>query len=351
VTTADDLDAEENGDLLAVKRTLAQVRRDRDGMAAMVRHLDAENAELQRQLGILEGFQSLDIAPPEWTTAPPSGTHHAVACALLSDTHFDEVVRPEELDNLNAYNREIAQLRLRAFFDGVDKMAHHYTSNIEYDGLVLMLGGDMFSGDIHEELVQTNEDTMIGSVLHWAEELTAGITQMAEQFGRVHIPVVVGNHGRQSRKPRAKFRARDNFDWMLGHMLNRHFRADERVTFQIPETADCMVPVYGHKILLTHGDQTKGGAGIGGIWPPIMRLVARKRQRKAFDLMVAGHWHSYTNGPDFTINGSLKGWDEYAEVSNFGFEVPQQAMWLMTAEHGITSRHPIFVADREAEGW
>jgi hypothetical protein len=87
-----------------------------------------------------------------------------------------------------------------------------------------------------------------------------------------------------------------------------------------------------------------------------MRLAARKRARydavgQPFDLMVCGHWHQLVYGPDFIVNGSLKGWDEYAAVSNFSYEVPQQAAWLMVPGHGKTWTAPIFSQDRATEGW
>jgi hypothetical protein len=84
---------------------------------------------------------------------------------MLSDTHFDEVVNPDEMEGLNAYNREIAMMRLEKWTQNVIKMARHYLSGVNYDGVVLILGGDIFSGDIHEELALTNEDTMIGSLV------------------------------------------------------------------------------------------------------------------------------------------------------------------------------------------
>jgi hypothetical protein len=109
-------------------------------------------------------------------------------------------------------------------------------------------------------------------------------------------------------------------------------------------------------VCVTHGDQVTGGSGIGGIWPPIMRLDARKRARYAavqqpYDLLVMGHWHQLTWGPNFIINGSLVGYDEYAAVSNFGFQEPAQALWLMTPERGRTWMAPIYAQDRAKEGW
>ena len=151
-------------------------------------------------------------------------------------------------------------------------------------------------------------------------------------------------------------RARDNFDWFLGRALARLFRDDARVTFDVTESADCLVPSFDRQVMLTHGDQTRGGGGIGGIWPPIMRLDARKQQRQAaigqpYDLLVMGHWHQLVFGPSFVINGSLVGYDEFAFTSNFGYEPPAQACWLMTPEHGRTWCAPIWPSDRESEGW
>jgi hypothetical protein len=64
-----------------------------------------------------------------------------------------------------------------------------------------------------------------------------------------------------------------------------------------------------------------------------------------------GHWHQLVYGPSFVVNGSLKGYDEYAAVSNFPFEPPQQACWLMTPEHGKTWTAPVLSVDRKKEQW
>ena len=100
-------------------------------------------------------------------------------------------------------------------------------------------------------------------------------------------------------------------------------------------------------------DQASGGGGIGGIWPPIMRLVARKRNNNDFTCMVLGHWHQLVMAPSsgFILNGSLKGYDEFASVMNFPCEPPQQALWINVPDKGILWQTPILVCDRKAEGW
>lgn len=321
------------------------------------RDAEARITKLERELGILAGIGDR-LEPPRWLTSPSKATtkHRAIAWLMLSDLHLDEVVEPVQVMGANAYDREIAVGRLARTFSNFVKVTRDNWTSITYDGVIMPLGGDIFSGDIHEELKETNEDTILGSLDFWLDHLAAGISMLADEFGKVHVPVVVGNHGRMTRKPRAKFRARSNFDWFVGRALQRMFASDKRVTFDVSESADCLIEAYDYRIMLTHGDQASGGQGIGGIWPPIMRLNARKRQRqeqigRRYDLLIMGHWHSLVFGPDFIVNGSLKGEDEYAFVENFGFEPPRQAAWLMVPEYGVTWTAPIFSQDRSVEGW
>ena len=299
-------------------------------------------------------FSVRPLKPPKWLTRTPKKAERvATLCTVLSDMHFDEVVDPSEVDGRNAYNRVIAEQRLERYFSGVVRLARHYLAGLTYEGVVVFMAGDSISGDIHEELTETNEGTALETCLYWTERLAAGLGVLADEFGKVHVPVVVGNHGRRTRKPRSKRRARDNFDWLIGQMLARHFQNDPRVTFQIPDSTDALVPIYDSTFLLTHGDQVGGGGGIGGIWPPLMRMVARKRTRHDFDSLICGHWHSLVMAPSsgLIVNGSTKGFDEYAATSNFVPERAQQALFTVAPGHGVTFTAPIFCDDAKAEGW
>ena len=319
---------------------------------AQAKEFETQLVEVERLNNLLTKLRGGSYHPPTWLTKKPK-ISNAIVCAVLSDTHFDEVVTPEEIDGRNAYNREIATKRLERFFQKIILLADEYITGLDYTGCVLFMGGDMFSGDIHEELSESNEDTILGSLIFWTERIEAGINMLAERFPSVHVPCVVGNHGRRTRKPRAKLRARDNFDWLLAKTLEQRFLENKKVTFDVAEGADTMVNVMDTRYLLTHGDQASGGGGIGGIWPPIMRLVARKRNNVDFDCMVLGHWHQLVMAPTsgFILNGSLKGYDEFAAVMNFPYEPPQQALWIDTPGKGILWQTSLRVCDRKSEGW
>jgi hypothetical protein len=341
---------------LLEKADLVKARRERDIATSEVNRLREQLDQANRALSIIERVESSDLEPPKWLTPAKPKNSAATLLLMLSDTHFDEVVNPAEMEGLNAYNRDIAVQRLNRWATNTVNIARHYLAGVTYDGVVLMLGGDIFSGDIHEELAETNEDSMIGSVLFWSEQVAAAVDILASEFGKVHVPVVIGNHGRTTRKPRMKLRAKTNFDWLLGKMVEKHFTGDKRVTFQIPEATDALIKIYDWNHLLTHGDQVSGGGGIGGIYPPIMRMRARKAQRylttgQDFSTLWIGHWHQYLPSPHLVVNGSLKGYDEYAFVNNFQFEPPQQALAVVTPKHNITFHAPIFSLDRKKEGW
>lgn len=350
-------------------------RRERDQLRARVHDLEQQLTAAEERNAGVELLTTAQVTAPPWLKVDRvTGLHHATPGLILSDMHLDEVVRPEEVEGLNAYNREIALLRMRKCFEHAVLVARQYITGVQHDGFLLELLGDSFSGTIHDELTQTNEDTSFGSLLFWAEQLAGMIGGLAEEFGKVHVVSVVGNHGRQTRKPRAKFRARDNLDWLFAHLLALVLKKDERITWSIPETADAEVRVYSTTIRETHGDQARGGVGISGKKTPLALLEFRKARRSLqietlkarikggvrvsaslahnlFDVMHHGHFHEYEPGR-ILGNGSLKGVDEFSYTANFGVEEPIQAFFLVTPEHGVSLHAPIYCsAGRKKEQW
>lgn len=334
--------------------------------------LRTENRELRRQLQEALGRDVLDqryqtfISEvgdykrpiPTWMTEPRSGKpRQAMPVAHLSDAHFDEVVDPAQVGYVNAYNRQIAERRLRRFFEKTISLCDDYLKGVDYAGIILPVSGDMFSGSIHEELKETNAAGLCESLRYWIDPMEAGIKMLADRFGRVNVPWVVGNHPRLDKKPRSKGGVRENFDWLLGALLQRDFgRAkDDRVTFHVSDSFDCPFRVYGTRYLQTHGDQFRGGHGISAELSPLFLGDARKREKmqavdEPYDVMIMGHWHRRILLPGIKANGSLKGFDEYALKGNLKFQMPMQSFWLDTPEHGITFEAPIFVK-ADNEGW
>jgi len=275
-----------------------------------------------------------------------------VPVLFASDWHFGEVVRSVEIGGVNEYNIRIAKQRARMMVQTFIRLLRNHIQNTGYPGCVFVLGGDMMSGDIHEELKETNEVEAMPTLLELIPILAWCIETLADEFGNVFVPCVTGNHGRTSRKPRMKRRNHTNFDWLCYQLLSTHFAKDKRVTFLIPEGSDAYFKVFNTRFLLTHGDQFRGGDGFAGAIVPIARGDKRKRARnsqtnRAYDVAMMGHWHQYIHTGEFVVNGSLKGYDEYAYAGNFGFELAAQAAFIVHPQHGVTFRFPVFVQSKD----
>jgi hypothetical protein len=213
----------------------------------------------------------------------------------------------------------------------------------------------MLSGSIHQELAETNVLTACEAILEVVDVLAAGIIELEKCFGQVHVVSVPGNHSRLSMKPQAKMVSRKNYDWLIAKILVDKL-SGYNVTWQISEGPDARFRVMNTTFLATHGDQFRGGSGISGMATPLALGDHRKRKRASamklpYDWMLMGHWHQLILGLNgIIVNGSVKGYDEYAYRGNFGFEVPQQAFWLVDPEHGVTLRAPIRLLDSR-ESW
>jgi hypothetical protein len=75
-------------------------------------------------------------------------------------------------------------------------MAKIQRHGAKIDRLVLILGGDLMTGYIHEELLENNALSPTQTVLWLQDQIASGIELLSKHFGEIVIPCVFGNHGR-----------------------------------------------------------------------------------------------------------------------------------------------------------
>ena len=325
--------------------------------------LETENKSLKKQLAnvkketldehfvksVIFKLAEKSPEPPEWLLpSPKKGSIPGVPTLLASDWHGGEVVFPTQIGGVNEYNMTILEERAKAVINNTVYLLKTHMVNPQYPGIVFAIGGDMVTGNIHEELEATNEMEIMPTVLHMADLLAGCIRTLASEFGKVFVPCVSGNHGRNTFKIRNKGRNFTNFDWLIYQILARFFEKDKRITFMIPDGPDANYKIYNHRYLLTHLDQFRGGDSMIGALGPIIRGDHKKRGRNAqigmsYDTMIGGHWHQLIQLQRLIVNGSLIGYNEYAYNNNFPFEIPRQALWLTHPSRGITFSIPIQV--------
>lgn len=325
-------------------------------VAAEARAREAEKRlrDMTSLNAILAGISSIPVRPePLWLSEQKTSEDESVPILVLTDWHLGERVDPAQTGGY-AFDVAIAKSRISQTVDRTIAMTRRHLAGLRYPGIVVALGGDMVSGGIHSELAETDELSLIASVITARDVLVSAITRLADEFGQVFVPTALGNHGRfMDRKPRAKGYAERNADFLIYEFLGQAFKDDPRVHIVNPAAGETIFSVYGRNFLLTHGDRigAKGGDGIIGPIGPITRgsfKTANSLESLGVpvDHIVMGHWHRSIFLPNTTVCGSLKGPDEYAlRMLRVPAEDPSQTLIVVHPEHGITFRQPIFLKD------
>lgn len=284
------------------------------------------------------GLFGLTETPPEPVAfrTPTGGDPSAETIVLLlSDLHWGEKVTIEEMDGLNSYNLDIARARLGRYFQTVADLATKHWTGPPPARLILILGGDMVSGEIHAELAKTNEAKALPAVKDCASHLAAGIDLLRKRLScPIDIISLAGNHGRSTLKPESKETASTSYDTLVSDFLEMMLRKRRDISFYVPASIDALFPVYGWRVLATHGDRIGSRGGQGFIGPAataargMKRIVADYAARGILlDLILIGHFHTAMQLEEGFGNGSLVGPSEYSRDGRFR-PAPAQQLWL-----------------------
>ena len=332
---------------------LRKSRKEVAGLKRDVKFFQGRKDDAETIRKEIYGLAERTPEPPVWLTKSGKAGFRGCPMLMCSDWHYGEVVRRQEVGGVNTFNSKVAAERIKRLTHTVIALAYEHMGRAEtvYPGIVVMLGGDMLSGDIHDELKDTNDRTPHQAVNDLTSLIAAMLGTFADKFGKVFVPCVVGNHGRGTMKPRMKSRIFTSFEWNIYVNLERHFLNDPRIQFSIPEETDVFFRVYNHRFLLTHGDSlgVRGGDGIIGSVGPIMRGAIKVGRSEAqigrdFDTIIMGHWHQYLTLPGIIVNNSLKGYDEFARLAlRAPYSRPSQALWFVHPQHGITAHWQVYL--------
>lgn len=299
------------------------------------------------------GIKDQDPEIPVWVTDSKEAHSKTIGVPslALSDWHWGEVIDSKQIMGVNSYNLSIAHKRARRIIDGAINVAFNHISSPNYPGIVVHLLGDMIAGQIHEELVITSEKEVLQIQLDLYGVLIKSLERLIEAFGRVFVVCVPGNHGRMTKKPRAKNYAYDSLDWHLYQLLSKWFENDNRIKFLISDGEDVQFKIYDWVYRITHGAQFRGGDGIIGSLGPIIRGDVKKRAQardmnNEYDILVMGHFHQHMTLQRIICNGCLSGFSEFAFKGVFPYEKPTQSFWITHPENGKIFDLEIFAEDK-----
>jgi UDP-2,3-diacylglucosamine pyrophosphatase LpxH len=266
---------------------------------------------------------------------------------ILSDWHLGETVNAEELGYINSFNKKILFERADEIFE----QFHRHCKNIGINKIRVYLLGDLLSGNIHEELRNTNEETVVESMLSLHDYLIQKFYDFGSLYKKTKIICLTGNHPRMTEKAQHKKKALNNFEYILGNMIQHSLKEQKNIEVIVPKSTFVLDSILGKNYLLMHGDGlSSGSGGFGGIAYYALASGAAKLygalekaniNETRFNSIIIGHLHSFSFIPIFQgghilINASLIGTGEYALNKIRTVSSIEQSMAVIT-EEGIES--------------
>jgi predicted phosphodiesterase len=275
------------------------------------------------------------------------GKSKSVAVAMFSDWHVDEVVDKESVMGLNEFNPEIADKRIKNLFINLDKLVSHAQRSYHIDELVIGLIGDMASGYIHDELMQTNSMSPLEGIRFAKSHILSGFKYLQENtnVSKIKVVCVIGNHTRTTKKNQYSNASRVNNEYEMYVDIAEFCKlmGMDKFEFIIPKSEMAVITIFGHRILLTHGSHLTYNSGIGGLVVPVMRWFSRIAKVFNVEMAWLGHFHQSIFTKNIIINPSLIGYSAFAMGKGFEKEEPTQTMLIWNEKRGITQYTPIFL--------
>lgn len=292
--------------------------------------------------------ETVKAAPPVKALKIPKakdGHSPHSAVALVSDVHVGEVVSATETNNLGSYNTEIFYSRLQRWTEALLELVEIRRHRLHIPTLNLFFLGDIVSGDIHDELSNTNDANIVEQTIIAAQGFSDALLAIAPYFEQIEISGVVGNHGRMARKPYFKERQTRSFDYLVYKMMEMTLAKQSNISFHIPESFWTIRDVLGTKFLLLHGDGNQSWSGLPwyGIQRMTLKLMEMIGRDITFDRVVMGHFHDPVDTERWHINGSFKGGDEYSIGKLYTTGRPSQTLMYIHPINGVVGTERIYL--------
>lgn len=267
----------------------------------------------------------------------------------ISDVHYGEVVNPREINELNAYDTDIAKRRQIELF----KRNYEYSMMYGCTELNIFLLGDLFSGNIHAELRESNEMPVTRCIAEYHSFIIGLIDTYKDFYEKVNISCVVGNHARTTDKYQFKHKGIENYEYILYSFIESWYKDDEKVNVRVGESTVLFSNVGNQVWKLEHGDRYKGGSAFVSPLSTTVRDNFKDQgmySSQKFDAVIMGHWHiggewflPGTSTPIY-MNPSIVGPGEYS-IHNLHSAFPASSYLFVTDGNEVVGKRFVNLMD------
>lgn len=280
----------------------------------VTKYAKAEGQIKEYMADILVAVQALDPLPKVQWRKPKVSKTPMTAVLHLTDWHIGEVINPKEVEHINRFDWQTAQDRvLGQLLPRFKAWLDTQRSGYDIPKIMVVATGDFVSGDIHDELLRTNEFPLPEQTAKAGDLLGKAILELVPHCAELEV-VEIGadNHSRLVRKPQAKQKYANSMSKLVFHIANQVLSRSGAVITEA-EGMKLLFDINGIPFLGEHGDTVKSWMGVP--WYGMEREVAREATRRMFNNrgfkhIILGHWHVPFFGK-YIVGGSLSGTSEY----------------------------------------
>ena len=272
---------------------------------------------------------------------------------IISDCQVGQVVDPEETGGLGEYNIQVFKRRAKYLTKSVRKITSIHKRAYNLPVLHVFVLGDIVENEVIFRGQKDYIDADVVSQLFVAaDELSMMLLELAQDYERVEVYCVGGNHGRTGKK--GEGRTWVNWDYIAYQFMAEKLKNQERIRFHIPKSWFMLVGIFDWHFLLMHGDDIKSWNAIpyygfdraDARWTKLLQARGQK-----FDYFLIGHHHNQAqiDSPvgEKIVNGCWPGGSQYSLKSLNTANRPSQLFFGIHPRHGITWRYKLNL-EREA---
>lgn len=340
-------------DELAEKRKLIERRRELAKNNELLSAVAGEQSFRQHLTELVEATAvKFDAPPPYKPRKTPKNVTRETMVQMFSDWHAYEIVKLERTREINEYNARIMAQRVRRVVDShlsiKDRLERG--NGWAFDELVIGCNGDFVSGTIHEVERHTDAENIVMAVYGTGLILAQAIRDLAAVYPTVRVFGTSGNHGRlpDARKMQQKDPTR-SWDTMVYLFAREHLRGVKNVEWHIPDSYGVRFQIANWGFVQNHGHDIKSAFSIPyyGINRMTGNLTSLEATRgHLIHYWLLGHFHTQSQlvapAGEVLMNGSLIGGTENSINSMGKSDKPQQMLFGVHPEHGITHRWPLY---------
>jgi len=340
------IDAADHSDRIAADAEIARLRGENSLLRSRYKAaLEAVEAA-GRRAEVLAGLSGVKPRKPPRPKRVGKATPVA-AILVLSDWHVEEFVDGDTVstpsgNRTNHYTLEIAEARVAEMTRRAMLMLEHESRLAPIDTVVVAALGDFISNDIHDD---TRDVAMLPplAATRYAGELLSGvIDRVADEYRDVVVATCNGNHGRSTPKPRIATAHQFSYEFNLYTTLAAANRR-KNVRWQVGVGYHNWLDLDGFKVRLHHGESIRSNGGVGGVSISANKAIAQWNRMETAHLDVFGHHHQFSwNYGRYVSNGSLIGWNAFANFIRAEWQPPSQSLVIVSADRGVTKAIPIF---------